>query len=820
MRVFLLGLLLAAFPASAQVVWSGGAGNNLWSDGGNWFGGVPPTSASTTNVEFGISGATFLPNVDALWTVHDLTTTAGYAISGQQLTFDGAGAAISFTGSGATISNPILLGVQTALSSDGTATLSGGLAGAGSGFTKIGTGQVTLSGTTMYNGQTTILDGTLTFGDGATGPGIVFDILNASIAEFNVPSGIAINSVMPTSPGAVLVSGGTAAGVFGPMQYTGPTTVATGAQFDASIAASSGLALDGTFNTGDATFGQLTGGATGQLNINSGTFTTGGNNASTTFSGCIGGFGDLVKVGTGRLTLAVTCMHNGVVRINGGFLRFGDGATGPGTVFDIVNNAAVEFNVPGGIAINSVMNGTGSVTVVGGIAGGVFGPMQYTGATMVAAGGQFDAFVDQSSSLALDGIFNTGGATFGQLTGATTGQLNINSGTFTTGGDNASTTFNGCIGGSGDLVKVGTGRLTLAVTCMHNGVTRVNAGILAFGNGVMGPGTVFDIVNAAAVEFNVPAGVSINSTMAGSTGSLTVVGGIAGGVFGPLAYTGPTTVNAGARFFGSVTGSSSMTLNGQFDTGDATFGQLLGGATGLFNVNGGSATVGSNGANTTFAGNIASVGNFFKVGTGTLTLSGANALAGPTMINGGAIALTGSMAGPIGVASGATLMGTGNAAGGVTVFAGGTLSPGLSPGQINVAGLILAGNLLQEIEGATLGTQYDNVNVTGTVNLTGGTLTLAGAFVPTAGQVFTIITNDGADAVIGTFAGLPEGASIPFNTMDLVISYIGGTGNDVVLTARAAPAPASAQIPTLSEWMLALLAGVLLLAGACRLRRA
>lgn len=817
MRVLLLGLLLAAIPASAQVVWSGGAGNNLWSDGGNWFGGVPPASASTTDVAFGISGATFLPNVDALWTVHNLATTAGYAISGQQLTFDGAGAAIVFTGSGATISNPILLAVPTGLASDGTATISGGLAGAASGFVKTGTGKVILSGNTMYGGQTTILDGTLTFGDGATGPGIVFDILNAGVVEFNVPGGIAINSVMPTSPGSVLVSGGMAAGVFGPMLYTGATTVAAGARFDALIAASSGLALDGIFNTGDATFGQLTGGTTGQLNINSGTFTTGGNNASTTFSGCIGGLGDLVKVGTGRLTLVVSCMHSGQTRVNGGILAFGNGVSGPGVLFDIVNNAAVEFNVPAGIAINSVMNGTGSVTVIGGMAAGVFGPMLYTGSTTVNAGARFDALIDNSSGLALDGIFNTGDATFGQLTGGTTGQLNINSGTFTVGGNNASTTFNGCIGGVGDLTKVGTGRLTLAVSCVHSGVTRVNGGTLAFGNGVTGPGTAFNIIDNAALEFNVPAGIILNGVVSG-TGSVTVLSGLAASLFGPFTHTGATTVNAGGRLDGSVTNSASMALDGIFNTGDSTFGQLTG--TGLFNVNAGTATVGGNGASTTFSGNISSNGTFVKAGSGRLTLSGNSTNTGGTTITAGSIALTGTTTSPITVNSGATLFGTGTASGGVTVNAGGNLAPGLSPGQLNTGNLVVAGNLLQEIEGATLGTQYDNVNVTGTVNVTGATLTLSGAFSPVVGQAFTVITNDGADAVVGTFAGLAEGATIPFNGRTLSISYVGGTGNDVVLTVLAAPAVAGQAVPTLSEWMLALLAGVLLLAGVCGLRRA
>ena len=54
---------------------------------------------------------------------------------------------------------------------------------------------------------------------------------------------------------------------------------------------------------------------------------------------------------------------------------------------------------------------------------------------------------------------------------------------------------------------------------------------------------------------------------------------------------------------------------------------------------------------------------------------------------------------------------------------------------------------------------------------------------PALGDVFTIVSNDGADAVTGTFAGLPEGATVVFNGVNLRLSYAGGTGNDITLSA-------------------------------------
>ncbi|MES2707918.1 MAG: hypothetical protein V4726_15100 [Verrucomicrobiota bacterium] len=64
------------------------------------------------------------------------------------------------------------------------------------------------------------------------------------------------------------------------------------------------------------------------------------------------------------------------------------------------------------------------------------------------------------------------------------------------------------------------------------------------------------------------------------------------------------------------------------------------------------------------------------------------------------------------------------------------------------------------------------LKVAGKVILTGNTLSLSGAYTPAGADSFKIIDNDGtADAVTGTF-----------NTKVLRISYIGGDGNDVVLT--------------------------------------
>jgi acetyl esterase/lipase len=78
----------------------------------------------------------------------------------------------------------------------------------------------------------------------------------------------------------------------------------------------------------------------------------------------------------------------------------------------------------------------------------------------------------------------------------------------------------------------------------------------------------------------------------------------------------------------------------------------------------------------------------------------------------------------------------------------------------------------------------EEVFVTGPVSIAGTlTVTIAGLWPPSDGMRFPIIDNDGSDPVQGTFEGLPEGATINAGNYTFWISYHGGDGNDVVLTA-------------------------------------
>ncbi len=163
---------------------------------------------------------------------------------------------------------------------------------------------------------------------------------------------------------------------------------------------------------------------------------------------------------------------------------------------------------------------------------------------------------------------------------------------------------------------------------------------------------------------------------------------------------------------------------------------------------------------------------------------------GVNLVNiGGTVkALNGTYTENANVNKAATLAGTPTINGTLAAsVAGATISPGFSPGIIPSGNLTLTSGSVISIELASAagpGTGHDQLDVTGTVSLGNATLNATSSFAPSIGTSFVIINNDLAEAVTGTFNGLPNGATFVVGSTLLQINYASGTNNnDVVLTA-------------------------------------
>jgi fibronectin-binding autotransporter adhesin len=283
-----------------------------------------------------------------------------------------------------------------------------------------------------------------------------------------------------------------------------------------------------------------------------------------------------------------------------------------------------------------------------------------------------------------------------------------------------------------------------------------------------------------------------------------------------VAFAGPATLQLSGLVTSSLetmtnlagTGTSTLNLAGTLNVGRLT-------------VAPGTTFVKNGGGTLTAANQSLGNGGTLQINAGTVNLQGTTAASagaangGGVVVNGTAtLNIAGAISGAVTVNSGGTLGGIGSV-GATTIASGGILAPGNSPGTITTGNLVLNGTLQEEIASAL---SYDITVVNGTVDLTGGTLSLA-VLNPSQLQIgdkLFIVQNDGADLITGTFAGLADNATFTTNGIEFQITYdadfatLGLDGGNDVALAVLVPEPNS---------FVALIGGLGVLACARRFRR-
>ena len=211
--------------------------------------------------------------------------------------------------------------------------------------------------------------------------------------------------------------------------------------------------------------------------------------------------------------------------------------------------------------------------------------------------------------------------------------------------------------------------------------------------------------------------------------------------------------------------------------------------------------------NTLVTGVMGSVGggSIVKNGTGTTTFTASNTYGGPTTVNGGLLLVNGYQLNANGLAtvnSGGALGGSGILGAAVVVNSGGNLAPGSGGNTTgilrSVGGLTLnaGSNFRIDINGTTVGTGYDQFvsGTVGAVAITGSNLTVHVGGTIMIGDTFLILDKTSGGAITGQFA---QGTQVIADNGDIFsISYVGGSGNDVVLTHTGLGAPPSRPTPT------------------------
>ncbi len=369
-----------------------------------------------------------------------------------------------------------------------------------------------------------------------------------------------------------------------------------------------------------------------------------------------------------------------------------------------------------------------------------------TGETLVLAG-------DNQNSLGAVLVASATNAWIGPITLATDSVLR----TSTASGEGLLRVV-GPIAGPGKLTKMGSDPLELAGTSAntYQGLTTVAQGVLRL-NKTSG-------VNA------IPGNLIIGDGLGGLNADgvlLLAAHQIADSASVTIATAGNLDLNNFAETIGSLAGNGRL------------YCQL------------GTLTAGGNNESTVWSGGIQghAANTLIKIGTGVLRIDSPNFYSGRTIVQSGVLDVQASLdSTAVRVQGSGTLAGVGPV-GSIENLVGGTVSPGINAKVLGSGQVAMnPGSTFRVDILGTAPTDYDQLDVTGPVTLSGVALSLNISANTPVGTQFLLIKNDGNDAVVGTFDGLPQGSSwVAPDGQRFSITYHGGDGNDVVVTRANTP---------------------------------
>lgn len=558
------------------------------------------------------------------------------------------------------------------------------------------------------------------------------------------------------------------------------------------------------------------------------------NGNETFLTGAITGGGALTKLGVGNMTLSGANTYSGGTSIAGGTLIAANGPNNPTPL----GTGPVTIQAGGTLQIQGVQRGLQAQ----------FYNLVTTGVTSGAAPG---VNLDATEFVTLD-TFNSFLAGKAMLAVQSTTANNKAAVDFTDTGtlfpDAIRNSFNGFTNivakFGGTFTAPADGTYTFSTRSDDGSMIWIDGDLVVSNNISQGISTRYGSVNLSSGDHDIVIGYhngsggfgfSVGVTIPGQGaeaiglpndllkygGNSLTTGGLAGPAGGVAQIgTGTLTANvtgSATNFAGTLSGSAGSTF---IKTGSGTqelSGTNAGTFTGAARIDGGTLLV---------SGSISGVASVQGNNSATVQVSGTMSSTSVQMNNSSTLLVSGTVSGtPVtmnnattlrmsgGTISGGTvqlngssqLIGNGTL-GAVNVGPGASVSPGvasmgtLATGNIAFASAASLSIQLQKTTGngnQPAVTDYDRLNVTGTVTLNDTPLSLTLGAGVQEGDIFYIILNDSSDAVSGIFSGYAQGSQFTLNNQNFLISYTAesgtgpggfqGGGNDVALMAVPEP---------------------------------